>query len=69
LILKDHYSIAQISQRTNVLFGQLFSEKLFRAQLSYFDDIDYSESVEFIVPSVSEQEVKEFLIDRAIDLL
>ena len=57
-----------ISERANLLFGQLFSEKLFRAQLSYFDDIDYSEPVEFVVPSIPESEIKEFLIDKAIDL-
>src|SRR5680860_54502 len=42
-ILKDHFTIHQISERTSELFGPLFSEKLFRAQLSYFEDIDYSE--------------------------
>ena len=39
-ILKNHFTVKQISDRTSELFGQLFSEKLFRAQLSYFDDID-----------------------------
>jgi len=41
-ILKYDYSIRQISARASEIFDQLFSEKLFRAQLSYFDDIDYS---------------------------
>ncbi len=67
-ILKDYYSISEISDRSKILFGQLFSEKLFRAQLSYFDDIDYSEPVEFVVPSIHESEIKEFLIDKAIDI-
>ena len=67
-ILKDHYTIQQISDRTIALFGQLFSEKLFRAQLSYFDDIDYSESVEFLVQPVPDKEIKDYLTDIATDI-
>ena len=67
-ILKDHFTVKQISDRTSELFGQLFSEKLFRAQLSYFDDIDYSESVDYLVQPVSEDEIKSFLIDKATDI-
>ena len=67
-ILKDHFSIQQISKRAAELYGQLFSEKLFRAQLSYFDDIDYTEPVEFLVQPVSEEEIKSFLIDKATDI-
>jgi hypothetical protein len=68
-ILKDHYTVNQISERAILLFGQLFSEKLFRAQLSYFDDINFSEPVEFMGPPLPEAEIKEFLIGKAIDFL
>lgn len=67
-ILKDHFTVKQISDRTTELFGQLFSEKLFRAQLSYFGDIDYTEAVEFLVPPVPDEEIKSFLIDKATDI-
>jgi hypothetical protein len=67
-ILKDHFTVKQISDRTTELFGQLFSEKLFRAQLSYFGDIDYTEAVEYLVPPVPEDEIKSFLIDKATDI-
>lgn len=67
-ILKDHYTVQQISDRTTALFGQLFSEKLFRAQLSYFEDIDYSEPVEFLVKPVPDKEIKDFLTNIAIDI-
>jgi len=67
-ILKDHFTINQITERASELFGQLFSEKLFRAQLSYYEDIDFTEQVEFLVAPVAENEVKEFLIDKATDL-
>ena len=67
-ILKDHFTVKQISDRTTELFGQLFSEKLFRAQLSYFGDIDYTEAIEYLVHPVPEEEIKSFLIDKATDI-
>ncbi len=68
-ILKDHYNISQISKRASEIYDQLFSEKLFRAQLSYFKDIDYTESVEFLVEPVSDTEIKDFLLNAAIDIM
>ena len=67
-ILKDYFTIEQISKKACGIYDQLFSEKLFRAQLSYFDDIDYSESVEYLFPAISENEIKAFLIDKSIDM-
>jgi hypothetical protein len=43
-----------------------YNEKLFREQLCYFEDIDYSEKVDFIDPLVSEDKIKKFLTDVAI---
>lgn len=68
-ILKEHFNIEQISKRTIELFGQLFSEKLFRAQLCYFEDIDYSETVEFLYEDIDEEEIRAFLTDKATDIL
>ena len=34
-----------------MIFGELFSEKMFRAQLCYFEDIDYSEGVDWLIPN------------------
>ena len=67
-IIKNYFSIDQISNRADELFDQMFSEKLFRAQLSYFKDIDYSEPVEYLSTPVDETEIKEFLIEKAIDI-
>jgi hypothetical protein len=36
--------------------------------LCIFDDIDYSEPVEFLVPPVPDDEIKAFLIDKATDI-
>jgi hypothetical protein len=65
-ILKDYYSVKQIVEVSENIYGQLFSEKLFRAQLSYFDDIDYSEDVEYLVKQPSHNEIKEFLTETAL---
>ena len=67
-ILKDHFSIKEICCETEVNFPAQFSEKLFREQLAFHKDIDHSEQVEFLAPEVSENEIKEFLIDKAINL-
>jgi hypothetical protein len=68
-ILKDKFTVARISDRSTEIFGQLFSEKLFRAQMSYFEDIDYSESVEFLGEYIAEDTIKAFLTAKAIDFL
>ena len=47
-ILKYHYSLAQISGQAHLRFGDLFSEKLFRGQLSYFKGISLEEQIEFM---------------------
>ena len=67
-ILKEMYTIKQISDRASVIFDQLFSQKLFRAQLSFFTDIDYSEPIEYLGTPIPEKEIKEFLTEKAIDL-
>ena len=67
-ILKDYYSVEQISKRAGEIYDQLFSGKLFRAQLAYFEDIDHSEPIEYLTPAVPDNEIKEFLIDKATDI-
>lgn len=67
-ILKDHYSIEDISKVATVNFGQMFSEKLFREQLAFHKDINYSEPIEYLTTPVPEDEIKNFLIEKAIDI-
>ncbi len=67
-ILKNHYSIKQITEKSLTIYGQLFSEKLFRSQLCYFDDIDYTEEVEYIVKQPSNKEIKGFLTEKALEV-
>ena len=66
-ILKNYFSIDQISAKASEIFDQLFSEKLFRMQLNYFEDIDYSEQIEYVDVPVPEQEIRAFLTEKASD--
>lgn len=68
-ILKSHYSINEIANEASMLFKDSFNPSLFRKQLSYFDDINYTEEVEFMPGfEVDEQIVKDFLIEKALDI-
>ena len=67
-ILKDYYSISQISARASEIFEQLFSEKFFRTQLNYFKDIDYSEQVEYIGTPVPEDVIRTFLNEKSLEI-
>ncbi len=67
-ILKHYFSVDQISARASAIFDQLFSEKLFRAQLNYFEDIDYSETVEYVGTTVPEEEIRAFLTEKSIEI-
>jgi hypothetical protein len=67
-ILKDYYSIKDISTEANDIFGDLFSEKLFREQMAFHEDIDYSEPVEYLPGlEVSEEEIKTLLINKSLE--
>ena len=65
-IIKDHFSISQISDKATSIF-EGFDEKLFRSQLAYFEGINYEEKVEYL-PSfeVSDDIIKEELIKSSI---
>jgi len=67
-ILRDHYSIEDIANAATVNFGQMFSEKLFREQLAFHKDINYSEPIEYLTTPVPEEDIKKFLIEKAIDI-
>ena len=47
-IMKDCHDIHKIIKKTKRVFGSEFNEKLFRAQLCYFDDMDYTEQVDYL---------------------
>ncbi|MBU1159702.1 nucleotidyl transferase AbiEii/AbiGii toxin family protein [Patescibacteria group bacterium] len=62
-IIKNYHPIKSIIKRGQKMFGHEFNEKLFRSQLAYFKDINYSEEVEFLPGfAVSDKEIKKELI-------
>jgi len=66
-ILKNYYSIDEISTEADRIFGQMFSEKLFRMQLAFHKDIDYSEEIEYLPGfEVTKPAVKDFLIQKSL---
>jgi hypothetical protein len=67
-IIKDHYTVNVVSNRAAEIFGDMFSEKLFREQLSYFNGISFEEQVEFMPGfDAPEHIIKEFLVNASLE--
>ena len=63
-MLNYHCSLEEVESKAKELFGKAFSAKLFRQQLSYFKDIDYTEDVYYSnVIKPSKSQIEQFLID------
>ncbi len=55
----NRYSLQDVVEKSKEIFGNEFSEKNFREQLSYFEDIDYTEKIIFKENfKVSDEEIK-----------
>ena len=65
-IMKHYFKFEQISEKALETFGTFFNPKLFKEQLSYFEDIDYSEPVTFFKEKPSENKIKEFLTEQSL---
>ena len=66
-ILKDHFSLEQISQRADELFDLHFNAKLFREQLYFFDDMSHKEPVIFKPGfEVPEEDIKRALLQWSV---
>jgi len=62
-ILHDHFSIELISAEAERIFQGSFNSRLFREQLIWFENMDFSETVDFTKGyEVSDTEVKKFLL-------
>lgn len=63
-LLKEHFSIPELIGRAEKYFPGQVTEKLFRSQLAYHGDIDFTEAVNFLIPNPpSQKEIKEFLTE------
>ena len=59
----------QHPEKAATLFGELYIEKQFRAQLGYFADINYSEEVFYVIPNPpKEEEIKSFLQEASLTM-
>ncbi len=66
-LAKNGLSLDAIVVRAKEIFGSAFGEKNFYQQLAYFDDIDYSEAVEYFPGSeVDDAVVKRYLRRAAL---
>lgn len=61
------HTLKDVSDRAKEIFENEFSEKLFREQLSYYNDLDYSESVVYVVgKEVDQKRIKEKLTQISV---
>ena len=64
-LLSEHFSLEQISKRAEELFQESFNERLFREQLVFFKDIDYTEDVIWMQKPIPQEEIKAGLVSIA----
>lgn len=68
-ILLQKFSLNKLINKTDSIFEDLFSEKLFRQQLCYFEDIDFSEKVIWQIDNPPKREdIVAFLEDIAVKI-
>ena len=63
-IMEKYHGASAIVEKAHALFGKEFNEKLFREQLTFFQDINYAEQVEYLPGfAVSDKEVEKGLLE------
>ena len=68
-IIKDFHSVSEIAKQAKNIFKDEFNEKIFRTQLAYFEDINYSEEVRYLKGfEVSDKIIKKGLIEFSLEL-
>ena len=60
-LLRFKLSMEELIEKTKEIFSSHFNSRLFREQLCYFDDMDYSEAIEYMDYAPDDREIKEFL--------
>ena len=67
-ILKANHTVSEITAKGVEVFGNEFNEKIFRTQLAFFKDIDYSEQIiyknEF---SIDDETFKKALVEFSLE--
>lgn len=66
-ILKNHYSLKEISKKGQEIFGGEFNERIFLEALAYFKDINYTEKIIYFEGFETDDEaIKKSLIDFSL---
>ncbi|MFH1894487.1 MAG: nucleotidyl transferase AbiEii/AbiGii toxin family protein [Patescibacteria group bacterium] len=66
-IMKNYYGIDKIVVKAKKIFASEFNEKIFRAQLAYFKDIDYTEKVIYMRGfETKDEEIKRKLVELSL---
>ncbi len=67
-ITRHYNGSKEICVKAKEIFGQEFNEKLFRIQLAYFADINYSEAIIFMPGfEVNDEKIKQELIEFSLN--
>ena len=67
-IMKANHTISQITAKGVEIFGNEFNEKIFRTQLAYFGDIDYSEEIIYKDGfSTDDEIIKKVLVEFSLE--
>jgi len=67
-ILKTTHTISEITAKGVEIFSNEFNEKIFRTQLAYFVDIDYSEQIIYRKGfSVDDEKIKKALVEFSLE--
>ncbi|MBU1178446.1 nucleotidyl transferase AbiEii/AbiGii toxin family protein [Patescibacteria group bacterium] len=61
-VMENYCGLRDIADKANNIFDGEFNEKLFRVQLAYFEDVDYSEQVDYL----SEYEVADDVVKERL---
>lgn len=66
-VMEKYHGIDKIVKTAKHIFGKEFNEKLFRSQLAYFKDIDYSEKIIYMPGcEVSDKKIQRALLEFSL---
>ena len=68
-IMNQQIPLEHISDAAQAIFEGMFSAKLFKQQLCYFNDMDYSEEVTYCQDEVSDETIKTYLVKIATNAI
>lgn len=67
-IFKGFHTLKEVASKAEQIFGVDFNEKLFRVQLAYFEDIDYTEKIMYMPEfETSDTAIKKALMEYSLE--